>query len=38
LPPNRLAPLMPAAHSPAAKSPATLDICVSESTRMPPMM
>jgi len=38
LPPSRFAPLMPAAHSPAANRPCTLDICVSESTRTPPMM
>jgi hypothetical protein len=38
LPPSRLAPLIPEAHSPAAKSPGTFDIWVSPSTRMPPMM
>ncbi len=29
LPPSRFAPCMPAAHSPAAKRPGTVDICVS---------
>ena len=38
LPPSRLAPLMPTAHSPQANSPGTRDICVSGSTRTPPMM
>ena len=38
LPPSRLAPLMPAAHSPAANRPGTVDICVSASTRTPPIM
>ena len=37
LPPSRFAPLIPAAHSPAANNPGTRDICVSESTRIPPM-
>ena len=32
LPPSRLAPLMPAAHSPAANRPGIVDICVSAST------
>src|SRR3712207_9254051 len=32
LPPRRLAPLIPAAHSPAANSPGIVDICVSAST------
>jgi len=36
LPPiARFAPLIPAAHSPAANSPGMLDICVSESTADP---
>jgi len=37
-PPRRFAPCKPAAHSPAAKRPGTFVICVSPSTRMPPMM
>ena len=37
LPPSRLAPLMPLAHSPAANSPGTFDIWVSPSTRTPPI-
>jgi serine/threonine-protein kinase len=35
--PERPSPA-PAAHSPAANSPGTVDICVSPSTRIPPMM
>ena len=37
-PPKRFAPFIPAAHSPAAKSPGTVEACVSLSTRMPPIM
>jgi hypothetical protein len=37
LPPSRLAPCSPAAHSPAAKRPGTVLICVSPSTRTPPI-
>ena len=37
LPPRRFAPWRPAAHSPAAKRPGTLDIWVSPLTRTPPM-
>ena len=38
LPPSRLAPCMPPAHSPAAKRPGTVAAPVSASTRTPPMM
>ena len=38
LPPSRFAPCSPAAHSPHANRPGTVDICVSPSTRMPPIM
>ncbi len=38
LPPRRLAPLMPEAHSPAANSPSMVDIWESASTCTPPMM
>ena len=37
LPPRRFAPLIPAAHSPAANSPGTVDSCVSAFTRIPPI-
>ena len=36
LPPRRLAPCRPDAHSPAANNPGTLLICESASTSMPP--
>ena len=38
LPPSRFAPLIPAAHSPAANKPGTRDISVSGLTCTPPMM
>ena len=38
LPPSRLAPLMPAALRRRRRDPGTVDICVSPSTRMPPIM
>ena len=37
-PPSRLAPCSPAATSPAANRPGTVDICESPSTRTPPIM
>ncbi len=38
LPPRRFAPWRPAAHSPAAKRPGVVVICVSASTLTPPIM
>jgi len=37
-PPSRFAPLIPAAHSPAANSPGKRDICVSESNPNAPII
>ena len=36
-PPSLFAPCNPAADSPAANNPGIVDICVSPSTRMPPI-